>query len=66
MGGLSGEEMERRKEATVSEDICLVCRQPESDESHWTLILMPGGHRYVKANCVCLPDPNCPVHGGSK
>lgn len=48
----------------MSEDICLVCRQPESDECHWTLILMPGGHRYVKAQCTCLPDPNCPVHGG--
>lgn len=42
--------------------LCRICGGPESDESHWTLVLMPGGHRFVEALCVCLPDPNCPYH----
>jgi hypothetical protein len=44
-------------------DYCLICGEPESDERHWTLILMGGGHRFVKALCICVPDPNCRAHG---
>jgi hypothetical protein len=42
--------------------VCLVCGRPESWEGHWTLVLLPGGHLFMEAPCVCLPDPGCPRH----
>jgi len=39
---------------------CQLCGEPSDDERHWTLILMPGGHRFIEALCVCVPDPPMP------